>query len=66
MRKLTKSEIKEYIKAVANEIFNKDYANLTMKQKGVIRISIISRRETEELDSKISKQLDEYILGELI
>ena len=62
---MNKTEMNEYIKAVADEIFNK-HDDLNYKELETIKVNLITRCKSGEYDSKTLEKLTKYIMEDLI
>jgi len=63
-RKLKAKEKIKYINAILNEIFRKDFDEISGEQKTTLGLSLIVRKRREEFSNNVFKQLTEVVKDE--
>jgi len=59
--KIPRSEIKSYANAVSKEIFKKNLSDLLFTESVTLRLSLIMRVHSNEIDEDTYRQVDTYV-----
>ena len=59
--KIPLNDIKQYANAVSKEIFRKPFCDLAKHQVAVLRLSLIVRLNSDEIDQDTYRQIDTHI-----
>ena len=61
MNKISKEEIHEYLDSVSKLVFKKKYQELNNSQRIRLRVNLIARRTSDDLDDTTFKTIYDYI-----